>query len=491
MTSFLIVSPVLLPLLTAAFTGLFLSQPALQRTVSLAGAFASLCCAVALVWLAARGVQLQMVFGMWDLPYGIGFRIDRLGSAMLLISSILAFVCLVFLASDADPGAAATRQLPLIHGLMVGVGGAYATADLFNMYVWFEVMLVCSVGLLGAGGKPHQLDGALKYMTLNMLATLLLLVGVVMVYGLTGHLSFDGIRAAWPQVNPAVGGPVLALLCLALLAKAGAFPFFGWLPPSYPTLPAPTLALFAGLLTKVGTYVVLRVLGDVFVLAVPGWLNEALGWIACLTMFTGVLAAAYHWDMRRILALHIISQIGYILLAIALGSKQGLAAALFFIIHNILAKSNLFLIAAMVAKRTGSYDLRRIGGLYAVHPVLALLFGISALSLVGIPPFTGFWAKLLVLQATHAQARPVWLGMALLVSLLTMYSMIKIWMEAFWKPHPQADATRPLQLLPAGNMAPAWIASLGLTALLVFVAVYPQALIGFANAAAQTLGGTP
>lgn len=488
--TFLMVSPMLLPLLVAACTALLSSRPALQRSFSLLGALACLCCAATLVYLNAQGAELQMVFGMWKLPYGIVFRIDRLGASMLLVANLLCFVCLLFLASDAEPASPSlNRQIPLMHGLLAGVGGAFATADLFNLYVWFEVMLVCSVGLLGSGGKPRHLDGALKYLTLNMIATMMLLTGISLVYGLTGHLSFEGIRAAWPQVNPGVAAAVLATICLALLMKAGAFPFFTWLPPSYPTLSAPILALFAGLLTKVGTYVILRLLGDVFVLAIPAWLGSALGWVACLTMLTGVLAAAYHWDMRRILALHIISQIGYILLAISLGTWQGYAAALFFTVHNILAKANLFLIAGIIAKHTGSYDLRRIGGLYAVRPALAVLFGISALSLVGIPPFTGFWAKLLVLRASYAQGQTIWMGIALFVSVLTMYSMMKIWMEAFWKAHPLADATRPLQPLPARNITPAWLASLILTAALLAISLYPQALMQFANAAAQAMGG--
>lgn len=485
--NFLVVSPVLLPLLMAAFTALLASRAALQRGLGLLGALALLGCALALVHQTAQGHTLQVTFGMWAQPYGIGFSIDRLSAIMLLVAALIGLASLTYLMGE-NASQRFAMQIPLVFGLLAGVGGTFATADIFNLYVWFEVMLISSLGLLGGGARLFQLEGAFKYMSLNMLATMMLLAAVSLVYGLTGHLSFEGIRTAWPQVQASAATPVLVLLILALLAKSGAFPLFAWLPPSYPTLPTPILALFAGLLTKAGTYVILRLLGDVFVWALPAWLNEALGWIACLTMVVGVLCAAYHWDMRHILSLHIISQIGYILLAIALGSRLGFAAALFYTVHNILAKANLFLISGMIARYTGSYDLRRIGGLYAARLSLGVLFGISALALVGIPPFSGFWAKLLVLRAAYAEGQTVWMALALMVSVLTMYSMMKIWMEAFWKAHPQADAGLPLAHVPACQMRPAWAAALLLTVAILAISLYPQALMAFANAAADTLG---
>jgi multicomponent Na+:H+ antiporter subunit D len=188
--------------------------------------------------------------------------------------------------------------------------------------------------------------------------------------------------------------------------------------------------------------------------------------------------------MRRILAFHIISQIGYILLGIALASEAGNAATLFYTLHHIVVKANLFLIAALIWRYTGSYDLRRIGGLYAAKPALALLFLVPALSLVGIPPFSGFWAKLMILQESIGQERIVWTVVALAVSVLTLYSMMKIWMEAFWKPHPDANWVLPKN----AQVAPARIATLGLAAVTLVISFNPQALVTYAQAAAVTLG---
>jgi multicomponent Na+:H+ antiporter subunit D len=210
-----------------------------------------------------------------------------------------------------------------------------------------------------------------------------------------------------------------------------------------------------------------------------------LGWIAAGTMLFGVLGAAYHWDMRRILAFHIVSQIGYILLGVALASEAGNAATLFYTLHHIVVKANLFLIAAIIWRLTGNYDLRKIGGLYKVKPLLGVLFLIPALSLVGIPPLSGFWSKLLVLQEAIAQGRIAWTVIALIVSVLTLYSMVKIWMEAFWKPHPDEHWSLPAYT----RLWPAWLATVGLAAVTLSISLYPQFLVEYAQAAAHTLGG--
>jgi multicomponent Na+:H+ antiporter subunit D len=483
--STLVVSPVLVPLATALLTTLGRNRPRLQSGLSFTGVVVFLLCALALVEQVHTGRALSSAFGGWAAPFGIEFRIDRTGASLVLITALMAAASLLFLASDADPGPRHPLLLPLVHGLLAGVGGAFATADLFNLYVWFEVMLICAVGLFAIGGRLDQIDGTYKYMVLNLIGTLLLLFAVGMVYAVTGHLNYGALGPAMAAVPAPLATLVLASLLLAFLVKAGAFPLFAWLPASYHTLPAPLLALFAGLLTKVGVYAVLRSAGDVFADSTSALLMEALGWIAAATMLVGVLGAAYHWDMRRILAFHIVSQIGYILLAIALATPAGHAATLFYTLHHIVVKANLFLIAALIWRLTGSYDLRHIGGLYAARPMLGLLFAVPALSLVGIPPLSGFWAKLLVLQEAVAQGRIAWTVVALLVSVLTLYSMMKIWMEAFWKPHPRANWQPPGQ----ARVASGWVACLVLAAITLAIGLNPQALLGFSEAAVQSFGG--
>ncbi len=485
-------APVLVPLATAGLTALVSGRARAQQAISFVGALGFLAAALLVVAQVSSGSSASVAFGDWALPYGIQFQLDGLSSVLVLVTALMGLASLVYLTSEADPGPRHPLVLPLVHGTLAGVAGAFSTADLFNLYVWFEVMLICALGLIALGGRRDRLDAAFKYLGLNLFGTLLLLAAVGLLYAATGQLNYGALAVAARQVDPALLHVLLAALAVGLLLKSAAFPLYAWLPASYPTLPAPVLALFAGLLTKVGVYAVLRTLGDVFMPAGAA-LFEALGWVAAATMVAGVLGAAYHWDMRRILAFHIVSQIGYILLAVALGGPSGNAAALFYTVHHIVVKANLFLIAGMIAAQAGSYDLRRIGGLAAARPALALLFAVPALSLVGIPPLSGFWAKLLVLQEAFAQQRFVWAALGLLVSVLTLYSMMKIWLEAFWKRHPEtgdageadaASAWQPRRVF----LAPAWAATCALAAVTLAIGLAPQALIEFAREAGAALG---
>jgi multicomponent Na+:H+ antiporter subunit D len=197
-------------------------------------------------------------------------------------------------------------------------------------------------------------------------------------------------------------------------------------------------------------------------------------------MVSGVLGAAYHWDLRRILAFHIVSQIGYLLLGIALASPAAASATTFFLLHNILVKANLFLIIGLMILAAGHHDLRRIGGLYPGSLMLAGLFFINAFALVGVPPTTGFWGKFLILHEAFLQGRYLWGGVALAVGLLTLYSMSKIWLEGFWKAHPEPDRLN-TSAIPLGG----WLAVMGLTLLILLIGIYPEPAIRFIDAGTQ------
>lgn len=478
--------PLLIPLaMVAATTGAASLRGGRrwQAAVSAVGLAALFASAVCLVARAAANQRTEIRFGDWPAPMAIVFQVDRLGAVLVLVSALLMAAVLLSLQADGDRGRAHPARLPLLNGVLAGAGGAFTTADLFNLYVWFELMLVCALGLLALGRRPDQLDAAFKYLGMNLFGTLMLLAGVGLVYGATGQLNYAAVAEASAALQPGLRQAVIALLGVALLLKAAAFPLCAWLPASYHTLPAPVLALLAGLLTKTGVYALLRLSAQVFH-PLPPALSEALGWVAAATMLAGVLGAAYHWDLRRILAFHIVSQIGYILLAIALG---GQGAALFYTVHHMVVKTDLLLVAGMVFASTGSYDLRRIGGLYAARPGLALAFAVPALSLVGVPPLSGFWAKLAVFQAALAQGRGVWAALVLVVGLLTMYSMTKIWLEAFWKPHPH-----PAMLVARGAIRggrAAGCATALLAAVTLWIGLWPQPLLAYARAAAVAFTG--
>jgi multicomponent Na+:H+ antiporter subunit D len=273
-----------------------------------------------------------------------------------------------------------------------------------------------------------------------------------------------------------------ALLFVALLVKAGSFPFYFWLPVTYPVLPPATQALFAGLMTKVGAYALLRVVGEIYAGGAADLL-VGLGWIAAATMVLGVLGAAYHYDTRRILAFHSVSQIGYILLAISLGTRAGFAAAMFFVIHHIVVKANLFLVGGLMEQFGGSFDLRKTGGLHSRAPIVAVLFAISASALVGIPPLSGFWAKMLVVRESFALGHGFFGVLALGVGGLTLFSMAKVWIEAFWKPHPADDAA------PKSPPAPRALVACGALAFVaVLLGIVPEPIVAYLDAAVAGMG---
>lgn len=439
--------PVLPLVLPAAGVGLSLAArraPRLQRALGLAAALALVPTAIALLARTAAGDLPVAQIGGWPAPLGIALACDRLSALMLLLAGVIASVAAIYAWPEVKGLANRPAFYPLLHVLMLGVNGAFITGDLFNLYVWFEVLLIGSFGLLVLVEGRRGIEAALKALTLNLLGSLLFLVAAGATYGLAGtlnladlHLRLPAIHAAHPDAVTAIA----ATLALAFALKAALFPLYFWLPASYHVPPAGICALFAAILTKVGIYALLRLFTLPFA-AVNG-LSELLLWISALTMLSGVLGAVTQMEMKRILAWHSISQVGYIAAGIGLLSSAdptvrlaGVTATIFFTLHHGLVKPALFLIAGLIQHRAGTTELRPLGGLAQAWPALAGLFLLAALSLAGIPPLSGFWAKLAVVRAA-IDAGAWWaLAAALGAGLLTLLSMLKIWMEIFWKPAP-------------------------------------------------------
>ena len=337
------------------------------------------------------------------------------------------------------------------------------------------------MGLLAIGRTRAQLDGVFKYAVLNLFSTLLFLLAVGMLYGVAGSLNMADIALRLREQEPSLTLVIVGVLLFCGFGiKAGYFPLFFWLPASYHTASVTVAAIFAGLLTKVGVYACFRVFTLVLPMETSG-LAPVMAFIAGGTMLFGVFGAAVQWDVRRILAFHIVSQIGYMLLGLALATPAALAGGIFYIVHHIIVKANLFLIAGAIHRGSGSFDLRKGGGLLKSHPALAVLFLIPALSLGGIPPLSGFWAKFMVIDAS-LDAGAWWLaGLALFVGLLTLYSMSKIWAEGFWKPAPQWHRRR-------RTIPPAFYAAIALLAgLTVVIGLFAQPFVAYAQAAGQQL----
>jgi multicomponent Na+:H+ antiporter subunit D len=362
---------------------------------------------------------------------------DMLSAVLVVVAGVVGLAATVYSFGVVDQGRLSAGYYAFIHVLLMGVCGAFLAGDIFNLYVWFEVMLMGSFVLLVIGGERPQFEAGLKYVALNLIGSVMFLSGVGLLYGATGTLNMADLA-----VHVAAAGEdaeyftvVAMLFIVAFGLKAAVFPLYFWLPASYHTAPAPVAALFAGLLTKVGVYSLLRMFTLVFTQD-TGFTRELLLWISAATMVSGVLGAAAHQDIKRILSFHIISQIGYMTMALALATPLALGGALFYMVHNIIAKTNLFFVAGVVRRLRGSYELKDIGGLARAHPWLAVAFFVSAFSLAGVPPLSGFFAKFIMVKASLDTQEYLVAGVMLGVGLLTLFSMVKIWTEAFLKPSP-------------------------------------------------------
>jgi multicomponent Na+:H+ antiporter subunit D len=453
----LVVLPVLVTFGGAALALVAWRSPRLQRAIGIAATAGLLAAGVALLLAVERDGIVVLELGGWPAPFGITFVAD-LFSAILVLTGVLGLTVAVYSAGAIDARRQAFGYYPLLLVMLAGVCGAFLTGDLFNLYVWFEVLLVASFVLLTLGGEKAQLEGGLKYVALNLVASALFLAGIGVLYGLAGTVNLADLSVKLADVEPR--GLVTAVAMLFLVAfgiKSAIVPLFFWLPASYHTPPVAVTAIFAGLLTKVGVYALVRVFTLVF-MGDADLVQAILLVAAGLTMVIGVLGAVAQTDMRRLLSFHIVSQIGYLVMALGLFTVSALAGLVYFLVHVSIAKSTLFLVGGAVDRLQGTYDLRRLGGLYATRPLLAGLFLVAAMSLAGVPPFSGFLAKLALVEAGLAIDQGAIIAVALGVSLLTLYSMLKIWNEAFWKPVPvpmaaegpapvAPDVRRPIGLL--------------------------------------------
>lgn len=441
--SWLVALPIMLPLATASVALLGRRSRAWQAGVSLLGAMALLGCASALLaHVDAQGFAVLHV-GQWPAPFGIALAADRFSAIMVLVTAIAGLVAMLYALAEQRRdcrrgGPDRPMILPVMHMLLMGVCGAFLTADLFNLYVWFEVLLMASFVLLALGNTPAQLSATLKYVCLNLLSSAFFLVGAGLLYGLVGTLNMADLARIVPTLPPS--GDLLAVSALFLAGfgiKAALFPVFFWLPASYHTPSFAASALFAALLTKVGMYSIYRTFTGPLAAPIAEF-RDLLGVLAAASMVVGVLGAASQMQFRRILAFHSVSQMGYLLMGLAVGTPAALAAGIFFFLHHALVKANLFLVAGAVHHATGSNHLKddQIAGLMRRSPLLAVAFLVTALSLAGLPPMSGFPAKLGLIIAGVDQREWLLVGVATGVGLLTLFSMVKIWAEVFWREPP-------------------------------------------------------
>ena len=484
--STLAVLPVILPLAAGAVSMTLWKSLRAQRLIGIAATIALL--AVSLLLFAAVWTNGIIVvrMGDWPSPLGISFVVDLFGAIMVVLAALTGAATAVYSLRGIDKRRQSFLYYPLLHVLLMGVCGAFLTGDIFNLYVWFEVLLMSSFVLLALGNERAQLEGAIKYVTINLMSSALFLTSIGILYGTFGTLDMADLSVRLAATERT--GIVTTLSMLFLIAfgiKAAIFPLFFWLPASYHTPPFAVSAIFAGLLTKVGVYAIIRVFTLLFPVDAE-LMRPLMLFLAAMTMLTGVLGAAAQSEFRRVLSFHIVSQIGYMLLGLALATPLALAGSVFYIMHHIVVKANLFFIAGLAHRIRGTSDLGAVGpvSVYARSPLVAILFFIPAMSLAGIPPLSGFFAKLILIRAGLEIGEWAIVAVALLVSVLTLYSMTKIWSEAFWKgPDRRDDESPDVERIPPSMILPV----AGLAAITIAIGLCAGPLFDVATRAAEQL----
>lgn len=479
------------PLVTGMLALVLPERGHLRPAVGLVGSVVLLLASIGLLASTADGRIAVYHFGAWPPPFAISYAADILSALMVCVSAVVTLGTALFAFADVDRGSSRAGYHGFVHIMVFGVCAAFLTADLFHLFVAFEVLLIASFALVVLGGKRDQYEGGLKYVALNLFASLLFLSGIGLLYGMLGTLNLaDLARLSAAYEDPAKLSLAGALLCAAFSIKAGLFPLYFWLPSSYHVPGSAVSAIFAGLLTKVGVYALFRVVPLVFS-ADWSYFQAWLLPVANFTMVLGVFGAVTQKNLRRLLSFHIISQIGYIILGLALFTPLALAGAVVYLIHNILVKTNLFYIVGYIERLKGTGNLKYLGGLYKERPGLALLFLLAALSLGGLPPLSGFWAKYMVVRAALEAGAPVSAFFALFTGFFTLFCMMKVWTEVFWKKPPETAGA----LGEASTLSPpprlATVAAFGtiiaFNGLALAIGLYPEALVSLAEQSAAQL----
>lgn len=437
---------IILPIIAHMFTAVLLifcwRKVVIQRVISVAGSLAVLGLSIALFVKTWHAGHLTMQAGDWQAPFGITFVADVFSSTMVLLAGIAGLCVSIFSTVGISRHRIQYGYFPIFHFLLLGLNGAFLTGDIFNLYVWFEVIIISSFVLMTLGGKKPQIEGGIKYVTLNLLASVMFLTAVAILYGLTGSLNMADLSLKIAEIdNRGLVNVTGLLFFLGFGIKSAVFPLYFWLPSSYHTPPSAIAAVFGGLLTKVGVYALIRVFTLIFI--PDAFTSNVLMVVATATLLTGAFGAFTKRNMRMMFSYLIVCHIGYLLGGLGMYTELALAGVIFYLIHDIVVKTNLFLVSGLIYKIRGTMNMDKLGGLYADYPKLSFLMAIVFFSLVGIPPLSGFWPKIYLFSegfATHAW----YLIVAMIIaSFVTLYVIAKMWADVFWRNKPAEEAAVP------------------------------------------------
>ena len=494
--SYLIPLPIIIPALAAALAMLFARNAHAQRRIAFFSLLTLATVNAALIFIAdTTGIQTVQVGG-WDAPVGITLVADRLSTVMLFTSSVVLFSVMWYAISqgvrDGTKDEPVAVFLPTYMLLTMGVNVSFLAGDLFNLYVGFEIFLVASYVLLTLGASPARVRAGVGYVMVSMASSLIFVLALAYIYAAVGTMNMAQIGIRMEDIPAGTRSAVFAVLLIAFGIKAAVFPLDAWLPDSYPTAPSLVTAVFAGLLTKVGVYAIIRARTSIFT---AGGLDNLLMWVALATMLVGILGAIAQSDIKRLLSFTLVSHIGYMIFGVALGTAQGLSGAIFYAVHHILVQTALFLVVGLIERQAGTSSLRRLGSLIYTAPLIAILYFIPAMNLGGIPPFSGFLGKIMLIQAGANEGSWmswVLIGGAVVTSLLTLYVMVLVWAKGFLRdrgdapegnlamvrPSPLGEVTEYVELADRDDVGRVPFGMLASTSLLVIASVSMSFLAG-------------
>lgn len=428
----LLLFPVLIPFLFAAILLFFPKKVRAQRITVMIGLLLALASAIVLlIKVKSDGVQ-TITLGSWAPPFGITMVSDMLSVLLVTSSLIIALFVVWYSFTSIGEDREKAFYYPAIMFMLTGVNGAFTTGDIFNMFVFFEVLLMSSYVLIVLGGEKAQLKESIKYILVNIVSSSLFVITVGYLYSVVGTLNMADISIKLTEIGQAGIITVIAVLFLIVFGIKGAiFPLFFWLPGSYAAPPMPILTLFGALLTKVGVYAIIRTYTLFFTTDV-GFTHELLMIISIITIIAGCIGALAYFDVKQIIIYNIVIAVGVILFGASIMNENGMLGSIFYLIHDILIKGALFLLIGIVIKITGTSDLRKMGGLMKRYPALAWSYLVAAFGLAGIPPLSGFIGKLLIVQGGLEDGQ-VWQSIFILASsLVVLLSVIRIFIYAFW-----------------------------------------------------------
>ncbi|WP_078056675.1 Na+/H+ antiporter subunit D [Corynebacterium bouchesdurhonense] len=449
---YLTVMPLVLPALAA---GLIFLVPRTwaQRTIALVTLFAlAVIAATMIITVDVHGIQTVQMGG-WEAPIGITLVADRLSTIMLFVSSLVLFAVQWYGISqgvrDGGDDEPVAVFLPTYMLLTMGVNLSFLAGDMFNLYVGFEVFLVASYVLLTLGASPERVRSGIGYVMVSVASSMIFLFALGMIYASVGTVNMAQVGIRMEEIPSGTRAAIFATLLVAFGIKAAVFPLDAWLPDSYPTAASLVTAVFAGLLTKVGVYAIIRMRTVVFI---DGALDGMLMWVALFTMIVGIMGALAQNDTKRLISFTLVSHIGYMLFGVALGSKAGLSGAIFYAVHHVLVQTSLFLVVGLIERQAGSAQLRGLGSLLYTAPLIAVLYFVPAMNLGGIPPLSGFLGKVMLIQAGAESG--TWLAWVLIAgavvtSLLTLYAMVIVWTKAFMRDRSDAPEGDVVQARPS------------------------------------------